>query len=133
MSATVVLVHGDDEVLVSTAVRERVADLVGGGDRSLMVAELSETAYQVGEEYEIAPLVDAAPDPAVPHLPAGGGGPGAGSVLPPLTPSAPFSAIWRTNWTPLIWCWCGRRVRRFRGWVRCPSACRRRWPPQAVR
>lgn len=63
MSATVVLVHGDDEVLVANAVRERVAGLVGGGDRSLMVAELSETAYQDGEEYQIAPLVDAAQTP----------------------------------------------------------------------
>ena len=63
MSATVVLLHGDDEVLLANAVRERVASLVGDGERSLMVAELSEAAYQEGEEYEIAPLVDAAQTP----------------------------------------------------------------------
>ncbi len=63
MSATVVLLHGGDEVLLSNAVRDRVADLVGAGDRSLMVAELNEAAYLEGEEYEIAPLVDAAQTP----------------------------------------------------------------------
>ena len=35
MSATVVLLHGDDEVLLSNAVRDQVAQLVGDGDRSL--------------------------------------------------------------------------------------------------
>ena len=63
MSATAVLLHGDDEVLLANAVRDRVAGLVGDGDRSLIVAELSEAAYQEGEEYEIAPLVDAAQTP----------------------------------------------------------------------
>ena len=63
MSATVALLHGDDEVLLANAARDRVADLVGDGDRSLMVAELTEAAYQEGEEYEIAPLVDAAQTP----------------------------------------------------------------------
>ncbi|WP_419919291.1 DNA polymerase III subunit delta [Candidatus Poriferisocius sp.] len=63
MSATVVLLHGGDDVLLSTAVRERVAGLVGDGDRELMVSELTEAAYLVGEEYEIAPLVDAAQTP----------------------------------------------------------------------
>ena len=60
MSATVVLLHGDDEVLLSNAVRDRVAQLVGDGDRSLMVAELTEAAYLEDEDYHIAPLVDAA-------------------------------------------------------------------------
>ncbi len=63
MSATVVLIHGGDEVLLSNAVRERVHVLVGEGDRELMVAELNETAYLLGEEYEISPLVDAAQTP----------------------------------------------------------------------
>lgn len=63
MSATVVLLHGDDEVLLSNAVRDRVAQLVGDGDRSLMVAELTEAAYLEDEDYHIAPLVDAAQTP----------------------------------------------------------------------
>ena len=63
MSATVVLLHGDDEVLLSNAVRDRVAQLVGDGDRSLMVAELAEAAYLEDEDYHIAPLVDAAQTP----------------------------------------------------------------------
>ena len=63
MSATVVLLRGDDEVLLSNAVRDRVAQLVGDGDRSLMVAELVEAAYLEDEDYHIAPLVDAAQTP----------------------------------------------------------------------
>ena len=63
MSATVVLFHGGDDVLLSNEVRNRVAELVGDGDRGLMVAELNEAAYLVGEEYGIAPLVDAAQTP----------------------------------------------------------------------
>ena len=63
MSATVVLLHGDDQVLLSNAVRDRVAQLVGDGDRSLMVAELTEAAYLEDEDYHIAPLVDAAQTP----------------------------------------------------------------------
>ncbi len=58
-----ILLHGGDDVLLSAAVRDRVAGLVGDGDRELMVAELVEAAYLVGEEYEIAPLVDAAQTP----------------------------------------------------------------------
>lgn len=50
-------------MLLSGAVRDRVAELVGDGDRGLMVAELTEAAYLEGEEYEIAPLVDAAQTP----------------------------------------------------------------------
>ncbi len=63
MSATVVLLHGDDDVLLSNAVRDRVAQLVGDGDRSLMVAELIEDAYLEDDDYRIAPLVDAAQTP----------------------------------------------------------------------
>ena len=63
MTATVVLLHGDDEVLLSNAVRDRVTKVVGDGDRSLMVAELTEAAYLEDEDYRIAPLVDAAQTP----------------------------------------------------------------------
>jgi len=48
------LVRGDDPVLVSDAVRSVVADLVGDGDPSLSVEELS------GDGYDIAAVVDAA-------------------------------------------------------------------------
>lgn len=63
MSATVALLHGDDQVLLANAVRDRVAGLVGDGDRSLMVAELIEDAYLEDDDYRIAPLVDAAQTP----------------------------------------------------------------------
>jgi DNA polymerase-3 subunit delta len=51
------LFTGDDETLLSDAVRARVAELVGDGDRSLMVEELR------GDEYELSALVDAAQTP----------------------------------------------------------------------
>lgn len=63
MTATVALLHGGDDVLLFNAVRDLVAELVGDGDRALMVAELTEAALLEGEEYEIAPLVDAAQTP----------------------------------------------------------------------
>ncbi len=63
MSATVVLLHGNDGVLLSNAVRDQVAQLVGDGERSLMVAELTEAAYWEDDDYHIAPLVDAAQTP----------------------------------------------------------------------
>ncbi|MCB1016299.1 MAG: DNA polymerase III subunit delta [Acidimicrobiales bacterium] len=52
--ATVVLVRGDDPVLVGDEVRRVVAELVGDGDRGLLVDEYA------GEEYELAAAVDAA-------------------------------------------------------------------------
>lgn len=51
------LFTGDDESLLSDALRARVGQLVGDADRSLMVEELS------GEDYEVATLVDAAQTP----------------------------------------------------------------------
>jgi DNA polymerase-3 subunit delta len=51
------LFKGDDESLLTDALRSRVAELVGDADRSLMVEELS------GDEYEVAALVDAAQTP----------------------------------------------------------------------
>ena len=63
MTATVVLLHGGDDVLVANAVRDRVAQLVGDGDRSLMVAELAEASYLEDDDYHIAPLADAAQTP----------------------------------------------------------------------
>ncbi len=61
----VVLIKGDDATLVSQAVSTHVTDFVGGGDRSLMVEEVTETHY-VGDEggsAEITALVNAAHTP----------------------------------------------------------------------
>jgi DNA polymerase-3 subunit delta len=51
------LVTGDDESLVRTAVAALVNDLVGDGDRSMMVDEFD------GDEYELRVVVDAAQTP----------------------------------------------------------------------
>ncbi len=51
------LLTGDDESLVRTAVTELVNDLVGDGDRSMMVDEFE------GPEYELRLVVDAAQTP----------------------------------------------------------------------
>ena len=61
---TVILIKGDDATLVSQAVRRAVSELVGDGDRSLMVEELEESHY-VGEgtDPELTPLVNAAHTP----------------------------------------------------------------------
>jgi DNA polymerase III subunit delta len=54
---TIVLITGDDESLVITAVSDAVHRLVGDGDRSLMVDEFD------GDEFEIAAVVDSAQTP----------------------------------------------------------------------
>lgn len=51
------LLTGDDESLLGAAVSELVNQLVGDGDRTLMVDDLS------GDDYEIRALVDAAQTP----------------------------------------------------------------------
>jgi len=51
------LLTGDDESLIRTAVTDLVNDLVGDGDRSIMVDEFD------GEEYELRLVVDAAQTP----------------------------------------------------------------------
>ncbi|MCD9622680.1 DNA polymerase III subunit delta [Rhabdothermincola salaria] len=60
LSAPVYLVKGADEVLLGDAVVDLVRALVGDGDRSLMVEELTADAYDGDEGMDIAPLVDAA-------------------------------------------------------------------------
>lgn len=58
------LVRGDDPSLISRAVRELVEQLVGDGDRSLVVDELTETSYRSDDgHYEISALVQAAQTP----------------------------------------------------------------------
>jgi DNA polymerase-3 subunit delta len=56
----VVFVKGDDEALVAQAVKAAVDDLVGGGDRSLMVEEIDEERFVEPGEPTLAPLVTAA-------------------------------------------------------------------------
>jgi DNA polymerase III subunit delta len=60
---TVHLVKGDDPILVGDEVRRIVTELVGGGDRSLMVEELDEARYLTDDGANISPLVDAAQTP----------------------------------------------------------------------
>ena len=57
------LVKGDDAVLVGDEVRRIVDELVGDGDRSIMVDELEEDRYLTADGAHISPLVDAAQTP----------------------------------------------------------------------
>ncbi|MCX7621330.1 MAG: DNA polymerase III subunit delta [Acidimicrobiales bacterium] len=60
----IILYKGDDPGLVADAVRSRVAELVGTGDRSLMVEELDVSRYEGdGGKPDISPIVDAARTP----------------------------------------------------------------------
>lgn len=60
----ILLIKGDDATLVSQAVRKAVAEFVGGGDRSLMVEEVTEAEYvHDGGQVELTPLVNAAHTP----------------------------------------------------------------------
>ncbi len=59
----VVFIKGDDEALVAQAVRATVDDLVGDGDRSLMVEEIAEERFVEPGEPTLAPLVTAAQTP----------------------------------------------------------------------
>lgn len=53
-------IKGDDGTLVAQAVQAAVKDLVGDGDRSLMVEEVTEEHYDDGNDLTLAPLVTAA-------------------------------------------------------------------------
>jgi DNA polymerase III subunit delta len=60
----VLVIKGDDPTLVAQALRRVVQDLVGDGDRSLMVDEVGETSYSSdGGEPDIAALLNAARTP----------------------------------------------------------------------
>lgn len=56
----VVFIKGDDETLMAQAVQAAVKDLVGDGDRSLMVEEVTEEHYEDGSDFTLAPLITAA-------------------------------------------------------------------------
>ncbi|MDA3041400.1 MAG: hypothetical protein O3C27_18105 [Actinomycetota bacterium] len=61
---TVVMIKGDDITLVSQAVQDAVRQLLGDGDRSLMVEEVGEDHYvREGADPDLAPLVNAAHTP----------------------------------------------------------------------
>ena len=61
--SSVHFIKGGDVVLVGDAVSNVVAELVGDGDRSLMVEELDESVYADEGKFEIRRLVDAAQTP----------------------------------------------------------------------
>ncbi len=65
LGAPVYLVKGGDEVLLGEGVTSLVGELVGDGDRSLMVEELTVDHHAVADDsgYDIGPLVDAAQTP----------------------------------------------------------------------
>lgn len=62
---TAVVISGDDPTLVAQAVRTTVDELVGEGDRSLMVEEVTEEHYKGDgtNEVDLSPLVNAAQTP----------------------------------------------------------------------
>lgn len=61
---TVTLLKGNDETLLSKAVSSKVAELVGGGDASLMVEEVTEDQYRMEDEsFALTRLVDSAQTP----------------------------------------------------------------------
>lgn len=57
------VLQASDDSLLGAEVTERVKALVGDGDASLIVTELSDTDWSAGEEPDITPLVDAAQTP----------------------------------------------------------------------
>ena len=60
----VFLLKGNDETLLANALKERVDTLVGSGDASLMVEELTENHYRLEDDsYAIRRLVDSAQTP----------------------------------------------------------------------
>lgn len=60
----IVLIKGDDETLVAQAVRRAVDEFVAGGDKSLMVEEITEADLVTDRgDPELAPLVNAAHTP----------------------------------------------------------------------
>lgn len=56
----VIFIKGDDETLMAQAIQATIKDLVGDGDRGLMVEEITEDQYDDGTELTMAPLITAA-------------------------------------------------------------------------
>ena len=60
------LILGDDPVLVGEAVSKAVDELIGDGDRSLMLETLTEAEYRTEEgTFEPARLIDRCPNSTV--------------------------------------------------------------------
>ncbi len=59
----IVLITGDDDTLVTEAVRAAVETALGDDDRSLALEELTEEEYRTDDHFEMARLVDAAQTP----------------------------------------------------------------------
>ena len=59
----IVLITGDDDALVTEAVRAAVTAALDGEDRSLALEELTEEDYRTEDGFEVARLVDAAQTP----------------------------------------------------------------------
>ena len=57
------MIKGNDAALVSQAVQRVVTELLGDGDRSLMVEEVTEEHYSADGDAEISPLINAAHTP----------------------------------------------------------------------
>ena len=63
MSRPIVVIVGDDDALVTEALRGAVEEALGGEDRALALEELTEEEYRLEDGFEIARLVDAAQTP----------------------------------------------------------------------
>jgi DNA polymerase-3 subunit delta len=63
LTAPVFLLKGGDEVLLNEAARDLVHQLVGDGDRSLMVDELDAARFEGDDAADVSGLVDAAQTP----------------------------------------------------------------------
>ena len=59
MSRPIVVIVGDDDALVTEALRGAVEEALGGEDRTLALEELTEEEYRLEDGFEITRLVDA--------------------------------------------------------------------------
>ena len=63
MSRPIVVIVGDDDALVTEALRGAVEEALGGEDRALALEELTEEEYRLEAGIEMARLVEAAQTP----------------------------------------------------------------------
>ena len=56
----VVLISGDDDVLISRSLNEHIGRALGDEDRTLALEELTEANYLSSEQFNISKLVDSA-------------------------------------------------------------------------
>ena len=89
LTMAVVFIKGDDEALMAQAVRAAVDDLVGDGDRSLMVEEVTEERFTEPDEADPGPPDHRSPDPTLPDRAPGRGRPATSPCSRRLQPSCP--------------------------------------------